>query len=208
MSRLSSDLPLEITSGLQRLVSIVDEQRPSGTPAALQVLNFDFSSKSGIDLLRGALGVGGDSRRWLEYAGIDILTLALLISIAWPAFVDDYNEHCRTELSLGRFLAALCCSFKIVSSQLADSPTIQNNVDLSEMNFSAVFENRAEVAHYQEEEYWKIDPPTDASDDVEAAFDTTNIVLAIVAREGVKYEEWEGRAIGYYNAAKQQIGSE
>ena len=168
MSRLSSDLPLAITSGLQRLVSIVDEQRPSGTPAALQALNFDFFSKSGIEVLRGALGVGGDSR----------------------------------------FLAALCFSFKIVSSQLADSPTIQNNVDLSEMNFSAVFENRAEVAHYQEEEYWKIDPPTDASDDVKAAFDTTNIVLAIVARDGVKYEEWEGRAIGYYNAAKQQIGSE
>ena len=102
-------------------MSIVDEQRPSGTPAALQALNFDFSSKSGIDLLRGALGVGGDS---------------------------------------------------------------------------------------EEEEYWKIDPPTDSSDDVEAAFDTTNIVLAIVARDGVKYEEWEGRAIGYYNATKQQIGSE
>ena len=54
-------MPLEVTSGLQRLVSIVDEQRPSGTPAALQALNFDFSSISGIDLLRGALGVGGDS---------------------------------------------------------------------------------------------------------------------------------------------------
>ena len=76
------------------------------------------------------------------------------------------------------------------------------------MNFSAVFENRAEVAHYQEEEYWKIDPPTDSSDDVEAAFDTTNIVLAIVARDGVKYEEWEGRAIGYHNAAKLQFRSE
>ena len=61
MSRFSSDLPLEVTSGLQRLVSIVDEQRPSGTPAALQALNFDLSSISGIDLLRGALGVGGDS---------------------------------------------------------------------------------------------------------------------------------------------------
>ena len=362
MSRFSSDLPLEVTSGLQRLVSIVDEQRPSGTPAALQVLNFDFSSKSGIDLLRGALGVGGDSevviavsalnipadeprqllvlekswrkagceiiwvlppnksfvingvyasldqtardrvgdilgwlksnkskytcsnnegtyqlhsgddvidfigsaahecaphvaagmlvavgvahvamaypvdsilapcwmppgsigsceeassvplfdrRRWLEYAGIDILTLALLISLAWPAFVDDYNEYCSTELSLGRFLAALCCSFKIVSSQLADSPTIQNNVDLSELNFSAVFEKTAEVAHnHQQGENWKIEPPVDASSDVKAAFDTTNIVLAIVARDGVKYEEWEGRAIGYHNAAKLQFRSE
>ena len=54
-------MPLEVTSGLQRLVSIVDEQRPSGTPAALQALNFDFSSISGIEVLRGALGVGGDS---------------------------------------------------------------------------------------------------------------------------------------------------
>jgi len=55
---------------------------------------------------------------------------------------------------------------------------------------------------------WKIDPPTDSSDDVEAAFDTTNIVLAIVARDGVKYEEWEGRAIGYHNAAKLQTNFE
>ena len=55
MSRFSSDLPLEVTSGLQRLVSIVDEQRPSGTPAALQALNFDFSSISGIEVLRGVL---------------------------------------------------------------------------------------------------------------------------------------------------------
>ena len=110
---------------------------------------------------------------------------------------------------MGRFLAALCCSFKIVSSQLADSPTIQNNVDLSELNFSAVFEKTAEVAHnHQQGENWKIEPPVDASSDVKAAFDTTNIVLAIVARDGVKYEEWEGRAIGYYNATKQQIGSE
>ena len=71
------------------------------------------------------------------------------------------------------------------------------------------FEKTAEVAHnHQEGDYWQIDPPADASDDVKAAFDTTNIVLAIVAREGVKYEEWEGRAIGYYNATKQQIGSE
>jgi len=71
------------------------------------------------------------------------------------------------------------------------------------------FEKTAEVAHnHQEGDYWQIDPPADASDDVKAAFDTTNIVLAIVARDGVKYEEWEGRAIGYHNAAKQQIGSE
>ena len=72
MWRLSSDLPLAITSGLQRLVSIVDEQRPSGTPAALQVLNFDFSSKSGIDLLRGALGVGGDSEVVIAVSALNI----------------------------------------------------------------------------------------------------------------------------------------
>ena len=65
------------------------------------------------------------------------------------------------------------------------------------------------MAHnHQEGDYWQIDPPADASDDVKAAFDTTNLALAIVARDGVKYEEWEVRAIGYYNAAKQQIGSE
>ena len=72
MSRFSSDLPLEVTSGLQRLVSIVDEQRPSGTPAALQALNFDFSSISGIDLLRGALGVGGDSEVVIAVSALDI----------------------------------------------------------------------------------------------------------------------------------------
>ena len=72
MSRFSSDLPLEVTSGLQRLVSIVDEQRPSGTPAALQALNFDFSSISGIDLLRGALGVGGDSEVVIAVSALNI----------------------------------------------------------------------------------------------------------------------------------------
>ena len=60
-----------------------------------------------------------------------------------------------------------------MSSQLADSPTIQNNVDLSELNFSAVFEKTAEVAHnHQQGENWKIEPPVDASSDVKAAFDT------------------------------------
>ena len=72
MSRFSSDLPLEVTSGLQRLVSIVDEQRPSGTPAALQALNFDFSSISGIEVLRGALGVGGDSEVVIAVSALDI----------------------------------------------------------------------------------------------------------------------------------------
>ena len=56
----SSLLSHQIKGGIERLVSIVDAERPPDTPPGLRLLDFDYSSQSGFEVLRGALGAGGE----------------------------------------------------------------------------------------------------------------------------------------------------
>lgn len=70
-------------------------------------------------------------RRFLEYAQIDLMTFALVISLAWPFCCYTYNHiYERDGLSPGRYLAELVEAFAVVTRLLAQSPTVLRDPEL------------------------------------------------------------------------------